>query len=491
MPRIVERADPSMRAPAGLRRRAARGVIVNASFLTGLTLLGFVKAFVLAALLSPDDYGVWGILAATLGTLARLKQVGVGDRYVQQDEPDQQLAFQRAFTVEAILNALLLGVLLAAVPLMTLVYGESELLLPGFVLCLTIPAVTLQTPIWVLYRRMQFGRQRSLQAIDPLVGIVVTVALAAAGAGYWSFVAGAVAGAWATAVAAVIVAPFPLRLTMDRVTLRSYVGFSAPLAVATLATILVAQGGVLFGEIAVGLAGVGALTLATTIHLLTVRVDAVVTDTLYPAICAVRDRTDLLYESFVKSNRLTLMWVVPFGLGIALFGSDLVTYVLGERWREAVVLFEAFGVVAAIGHLGYNWGAYFRARGETRPVAVAAVAQAAAFAAVNIPLLFAYGLPGYAAGFLFTVLVGVAVRGVYLRRLFAGCALARHALRALAPTVPAVALVLGLRLVESADRTALLAGAELAAFVAVAAAATVALERGLLREALGYLRRAT
>lgn len=472
----------------GLRRRAARGVIVNAAFLTGLTVLGFLKGFVLAAIIAPTEYGIWGILAATLGTLARLKQIGVSDKYIQQEDDDQELAFQRAFTIEAILNAALLALLLAAVPIIALVYGHDELLLPGFVLCLTIPAVTLQTPIWVLYRRMQFVRQRTLQAVDPLVSLVVTVGLALAGAGYWSFVGGVVAGAWATALVAVAYAPFRLRFAFDRATVRSYVGFSGPLALAAICGLIVAQSGVLLGEIAVGLAGVGALTLATTIYQLTLRVDALVTDTLYPAICAVRDRTELLHESFVKSNRLALMWAMPFGLGMALFGDDLVTHVIGERWRDAVILLQVFGVVAAVGHLGFNWGAYYRAVGRTRPIMVVAVAEAAAFLAVNVPLLFAYGLDGFAAGYLITMVLSLGLRGFYLRRLFRGFGLARHAARALAPSIPALLAILALRLVEG-ERTAAVAGGELALYVGITLAATYAFERDLLREAAGYLGR--
>ena len=93
------------------------------------------------------------------------------------------------------------------------------------------------------------------------------------------------------------------------------------------------------------------------------------TATLYPAICAVRDRTDLLYESFVKSNRLALMWGVPFGLGLTLFASDLIRFALGEDWRHAELLLQVFGIAAAVGHIAFNWDAFYRARGKTRPVA--------------------------------------------------------------------------------------------------------------------------
>ena len=44
----------------------------------------------------------------------------------------------------------------------------------------------------------------------------------------------------------------------------------------------------------------------------------------------VRDRTDLLFETFVKSNRLALMWGMPFGVGLALFAADLIDFVIGR-----------------------------------------------------------------------------------------------------------------------------------------------------------------
>jgi len=102
------------------------------------------------------------------------------------------------------------------------------------------------------------------------------------------------------------------------------VSFSGPLVVAGLSAIVLMQASILVGELATGLAGVGAIALAASISQLTDRLDAIITQTLYPAVCAVADRTELLFETFVKSNRLALMWAMPFGLGLALFAPDLV-----------------------------------------------------------------------------------------------------------------------------------------------------------------------
>lgn len=464
----------------GLRRLAARGTLVNGAFDIGLTSLGLIKGFVVAAFLTRSDYGTYGILAAALGTLLWLKQAGIGDRYVQQRDDDQEHAFQVAFTLELALSAVFTLAVIVAVPLITLLYGEDQLLAPGLVLSIAVLGVALQTPVWPYYRSMDFFRQRLLQSVDPLVSFAATVALAAAGAGYWALVVGIVAGSWAGALAAVIASPFPLRLRWQRGAVRSYAGFSWPLMVAGLAGVVIAQSATLVSEIELGLAGVGAVALASSVIAYTGRVDQVVTNTLYPAICAVRDRREALVEAFLKSNRLALSFGLPFGIGLALFAEPLVDDVLGERWRPALGLIQAFALLAAADQLGFNWTAFQRAIGETKPIAVVTVAMMVVFLAVAIPLLLTDGLRGLAIGMAFTTFTGLAGRLVYLRRLFGPLPFGRLAVRSLIPS----ALAAGAVLLLSAP-----ALVELALFVLVVAGATWLLQGGLLRESLGYLAR--
>ena len=472
-----------------LREHAARGTLVNTAFMVGLGLLSVVKGFALAIFLTREDYGVWGILAASLGTLFWLKEIGIGDKFVQQDEGDQEAEFQRAFTLEFWSTAALMVVLALALPLICLIYGEWVLFLPGLaVVVLILPAGVLRAPLWVFYRRMEFVKQRTLQALDPVVALVVSLALAAAGLGYWAVIVGMIAGAWASAIAALAFAPYRLRLRWDSGSLREYWSFSWPLFASNGATMLLAQIAVIAAEWQLGLAGVGALALAYNISQFANRVDQLVTGTLYPAICAVRDRVDLLYESFVKSNRLALMWALPFGFALVLFAGDLVTYVLGEEWRPAVVVLQVYGATAALGHLGFNWDAYFRAEGRTRPMAVASFAELVAFVLAGLPLLILYGLPGFAAGIAVQTTTHLVMRAIFLRRLFHDFRFLVHAARSMLPTVPGVVAVLALRAAEPVARSGLVAAAELLAYGLIIAGATWWLERGLVREVVAYLR---
>ncbi len=472
-----------------LRETAARGTLINSAFLIGLSALALVKGFLLAGFLTRGDYGLWGLLAVSMGTLLSLKQIGIGDKYIQQEDDDQELAFQRAFTLELLLTGGFVLLTAASLPLFAVLYGVPDLIVPGLVILVAFVATIFQAPLWILYRRMQFVRQRTLQAIDPIVSFVVSVALAVAGAGYWALVIGFVAGPCVSAIVTVRYSPFKLRFRYDSGALRSYASFSWPLFVAGAAGLVIAQAAVIAAEARLGIAAVGVVALAATITAFTERVDDVVTSTLYPAICAMPDRTSLLYESFVKSNRLALMWAVPFGTALTLFCSDLVTFGIGERWRPAVAVLQVYGLMAALNHVGFNWTAYFRARGETRPMAVAGIAAMVAFLLTVIPLLIEFGLRGFAAAVALQGLAALVCRAYFLRRLFDGFRFLRHAGRAFLPTLPAAAVVLALRAVEPSERTLGMALGELGLYVAVTVAATWYFESRLLREALGYLTR--
>src|SRR4051812_40686507 len=286
-----------------LRQRTARGTLISSAFQVGLASLSLLKRVAVAAFLTRDEFGIWGIILATLITLVWLKQVGIADKYIQQSEPDQEHAFQKAFTLEFGLSCAYFVVCCAVLPIYGLAYGQPDIVAPGMLLATSVILTALQTPAWIPYRRLEYARQRALTSVDPVVSIVATIGLAAAGFGVWGLVAGAVIGSAAGAIVCVVTCPYRLRLRFERATLREYVSFSWPLFGLGLANLVTVQSSLLVANKAVGLAGVGAIGLATSIAAFTDRVDGIVSQTLYPAVCAVNDRIDRLKEVFIKSNR--------------------------------------------------------------------------------------------------------------------------------------------------------------------------------------------
>ena len=158
----------------GLRARTARGGVVNAAFLSGAELLVLFQGLLATALLGPDAIGLYGIVTTTAMTIVALRRVGIDEAFVQTSADDEEAEFQRALTVELGLGVLGALAVAALAPVLAAAYDDDRLL--GLTLAVTyLPvAFALQAPQWVFFKRMEYVRLRTLQAIVPLGTVVVT-----------------------------------------------------------------------------------------------------------------------------------------------------------------------------------------------------------------------------------------------------------------------------------------------------------------------------
>src|SRR3954471_2423926 len=489
MARVASRPMPSPRgagAPEGagaeqpgLRARTARGGVVNAVFLSGAELLVLAQGLLATALLGPDAIGLYGVVTTTAMTIVALRRVGIDEAFVQTEADDEEAEFQRALTVELALGLLGALAVAALAPVLAAAYDDDRLL--GLTLAVSyLPvAFALQAPQWVFFKRMDYVRLRSLQAIVPLVTVAVTVPLLLAGVEVWALVIGPFCGNAAAIAAAWRASPYRFRLRPDREAARRYLRFSWPVFVTSAIALLVAQGQIAVFGLDDGLVAAGWITLAATLTRYADRADQILATTIYPAIVRVRDRVDVLEELFAKANRLTLMWAFPFGAGLALFGGDLIVFVLGDQWRGAIVLLGGMAVAVALQQVGYSWFAFYRARGESWPQAVESVAFGVSFAVFAIPGALAGGSWGFVAGRVGCTACVLAVRQVYVRRLLPGVRLGAIALRAAVPVVVASLPVVALRFaLWGGERTFAQALVELAVWLGGLALATHRLESG-------------
>src|SRR4051812_42080443 len=139
-----------------LRQRTARGTLISSAFQVGLAALSLLKRVLVAAFLTREEFGIWGIILAVLITLVWLKQVGIADKYTQQSEPDQETAFQKAFTIELSLSVAYFLLCCLALPIYATAYGRPEIILPGIVLATAVILTALETPAWIPYRQMHY-----------------------------------------------------------------------------------------------------------------------------------------------------------------------------------------------------------------------------------------------------------------------------------------------------------------------------------------------
>jgi O-antigen/teichoic acid export membrane protein len=467
-----------------LRARTVRGAVVTAAFLVGIDGLVLAQGLIVTRLLGPSEIGLYGIVSTTVITVLALKRVGIDEAFVAQETQEIEREYQYAFTLELALAAIATLVLAVLAPVLAAAYGQPRLL--GLTLGVAwLPlAFALLAPLWIFFRRMDYARQRSLQAVQPLVTFAVTVPLAAATAlGVWSIVVGQAAGYLVACALALVLSPYALGLRFDRAVARRYLAFSAWVFVALVAAMVVVQGQVIAFEADGGLAAVGFITLAATLTRYVDRADQIVTATIYPAVCAIQGQQRALEELFVKSNRATLLYAAPFGVGVLLFAPDLVAFVLGDAWDPALALLQGLAVAGLLAQVGFNWFSFYRAAGDTRPPAVEAVVAAVGFVALAVPGLALWGADGFVAGRIAAVALALVWRARYVHALLPGVRLGALLGGAAVPIAAGAAAALALRLtLWGGERTVVQAIVEASLFLGVFAALVVRSERGLLAE---------
>jgi O-antigen/teichoic acid export membrane protein len=472
-----------------LRRRTVRGAAITAAFVVGIDAIVAIQGLVVTRILGPETIGLYGLVAVTVTTVLTLKRVGIDEAFVQQDTDDPEAEFQYAFTLELALSSALALVIVLLAPVLAIAYDEPQLL-PLTIASAYLPvAFAMLAPLWIFFRRMDYAKQRALQVIQPVVAISVTLPLAATGFGVWSLVVGPAAGYLAAIVVSLRVSPYRLALRFDREVAKRYVRFSGWVLVALLGSMAIAQGQVIAFKVDGGLVAAGYITLAATVTRYVDRADQIVTATIYPAIVAIRGRAASLQELFEKSNRATLLWVLPFTCGVVLFAPDLVDFVLGDEWRPARVLLQGLAAAGLLQHLGFNWFAFYRAHGDPRPPALEALTGTAAFLVLAIGGLALWGDDGFVWGRIAAVAIALVVRWHYIRRLLPQARLAPLVAPAMVPLALAAAATLALRLVLwGGERTLGQFIAEALVFGGVYVAGAVWRERPLVRELVTAIR---
>src|SRR6195952_3268813 len=139
-----------------LRRRTARGAVVNGLFLGGAEALVLVQGLIVTVLLGPRSIGLYGIVTTTAMTIVALKRVGIDEAFVQQSGEGQEEEFQRAFTLELALSAAFALAIGISAPPVAGASGDDRLVTLTLAVAYLPIAFALQAPTWIFFRRMDF-----------------------------------------------------------------------------------------------------------------------------------------------------------------------------------------------------------------------------------------------------------------------------------------------------------------------------------------------
>jgi PST family polysaccharide transporter len=326
----------------------------------------WAATLIVARILSPDDYGLVGMAAVYYGFLTLVSEAGLGMTVIALRElRGTQLAEVHTFAALMGMGGFVLSVLVSG--LLAGFFGAPALKWVVVVMSVNFILVSLRTvPQAVLQRELQFHRYAALDGANALVTAAASVALAFAGARYWSLVISTVAGGLITTTLALLWKPLGFRWPHFR-ELRGTLKTSREILVASVAWYVSQSADFLVAGKMLGKAALGNYTFAWSLaYSIVDKVTSLVNGVTSSIFSASKHDRALLTRYITRIMGALALILLPATAGVALVSRELVLAVVGAKWQAAIVPLRLLVLYAGVRSLTPILSQALTITGDTR-----------------------------------------------------------------------------------------------------------------------------
>ncbi len=385
------------------RHNVVRGGLWVGLGFVGQQGIAVLRTLILARLLTPEDFGLAGIVTLALFAGFMLTEWGVESALIQRAELLPRM-LGTAWTLTILRGGGLFLVAQVTAPWIAAAFGrpDAELLLrvgAASFLLVNVPAV----PAALLLRELRFRDRVALDAGRDVVGTVAAVALAIWLRNVWALLLGLLLGQMVAAVAVWFVHGFRPHWALDRVALADYWEFGRHLYASGLLAYVVTRG----DDITVGkLRGVAELGQYQVVfgiaEMLTRGLSDVVSKVVFPAYSRITSEGRSLADAFDHVWRLHLLLLLPIASLLILFPTEFVALFLGSQWLPAAIPFAVLALAESLRAAAAACGTLILAGGKTAYLSRIKLAEVLCFSLLIVPMTARWGMTG-AAGCLVLV----------------------------------------------------------------------------------------
>ncbi|KPJ54339.1 hypothetical protein AMJ39_00955 [candidate division TA06 bacterium DG_24] len=313
----------------------------------------FCTALFLAALLAPEDFGVFAMASLVIGWMGMVRDLGFGAALIHNQEEIEESA-HTAFTLITGTAVVLCAGTWAVSPIAARFFGTSELTAVLRVLGFSFIIISLRVvQATMLQKNLNFKKNSIPPLISSLAHGIVCVSLALLGYGVWSIVVGSLFGNALLTVHYWFISPFRPRLRFKWQTARRLVGYgNIALLDNILIFLLMTFDRAAIGRI-LGVKPLGYYDFAYRVaNLPATRVTRVVSNVMFPVYSRLQRDVNELKQTYLQTIRYLAIIVVPVSAALAGLGPSFAVLLYGGKWVPALGalrILVIYGVTTGIG----------------------------------------------------------------------------------------------------------------------------------------------
>lgn len=388
--------------------RATVWVVANTYLSTAVT---FVASILMARILLPEVYGIFGLSLFFLEAVGRIREVGLHEALIHRQK-DLQKAFSTQFVLEIGVYVLAFIASLIAWPILSRLYDPHTVKIFVFLSGLLIVHALGCTQRIFLEKELAFGKTSLIDFTSLLLASFLGVFMAYRGFGVWSLVALKVSNLIFVTIGLWILGQWRPRLAdlldFDKDMARWFIKFGLTLWVGgTVTFVLYKYNDWVLGTF-LGVAALGFYTKALSFaQMPTSLVTSIVSKVALPTYAKVQNEQEKLSRAF----NLVLAWIlrlsVPISLVLFLTAREFTLLLIGERWLPMVPIFKMLIIYSLVRPIFDDTGAFLTAIGRPKIMTRIIAIQAALLMVLAPIAVWRWQALGGAAALNSVMLVGI------------------------------------------------------------------------------------
>ena len=329
--------------------------------------LSLGRTILLARLLAPRDFGLFGIALLTLSTLEAVTQGGLAAAIVQR-KGSVRAHLDTAWTLQLARGAILAAIVFLGAPLAAGFFLEPLAipLLRTVALSVLLQAFSNVGAV-LLQRELDFRRRFFHLASGTVADLVVSVLFAFVFRSAWALVFGLLARNATQTVVSYIVHSHRPRLSFSRARATELLEFGRWVFLSGLIAFLITQGDdILVGRV-LGATALGLYQMAYRLaNLSTTEVSHVISAVAFPAYAEIQQESSRLSRGHRDLLGAVALLAFPMAVGVIFLAPAFVSVVLGQDWIPAVPAVQILAAYGALRALGSTNGALLSGSGNPR-----------------------------------------------------------------------------------------------------------------------------
>lgn len=329
--------------------------------------LAFGKIIILARLLDPKDFGLFGMAFLASSILYSFSQAGVTQALVQKKGAiDEYLS--TAWIINIGRNILIATGMFFGAPLVGGFFNNQQVVNIVRVLALSPLFLAFNNPKTVFFQKeFEFNKQFICEISAIVSEIVVAVTLAFLWRNVWALVWGVIAGSITRLVSTYIVYQYRPSFQFDVPKAKELFRFGKWVFGSNVLFFLYLQAeDLLIGKI-LGAAALGFYQMAYKISNLPVtQITQVISNITFPAYAKLQDNLQGLKDAYLRILKVTIFLFAPIAGIILVLAPDFTRLFMGKKWMSIVGTIQMLSIAGLLRSIMSTTGPVFYAVGKPR-----------------------------------------------------------------------------------------------------------------------------